>query len=224
MTTATQIIERAYGLIGFKDPGEALSGADASYALTVLNDLIDGWNTQRLYIVTIVDVATTVTGSPVTIGPSMTINVARPIKMEQGAYTRSGGVDYPLTWIERDQYAALSLKAVTSAIPEYGYYDAALPTGSIYLWPYSSTPISLHTPMQVQLTAFADLSTNYTLAPGYKRALQYSLAEELSPGLRELPVTVVKAAALARQAIKRTNTRVPVMSLGVSVPSNILVG
>lgn len=223
MTTATQIIERAYSIIGYKDAGEALSGADADYALDVLNDMIDGWTTQRLFIVSVEEVVTSVSGQTVTIGPSLTINVDRPVKMENGAFHRVNGIDYPLIWIEREQYNLISLKAVSSTIPEYGYYDAA---GKIYFYPYSTSALALHLQLQVQLNEFADLVTEYTLAPGYRKALSFSLAEELAPGLKELPQSVIRQAVLARQAIKRTNIRVPVMDLNVpySEPSNILVG
>lgn len=226
MTTANQLIERAYALLGYKDPGEALSASDADYALNALNDMIDSWTTQRLFIASVSEVVTSVSGQTVTIGPSMTINVARPVKLEQGAFVRVSGVDYHIEWIEREQYNSISLKAVSSTIPEFGYYDAAMPTGLIYLWPYSTTPIALHLQLQVQLTEFADLATDYTLAPGYRKAISYSLAEELAPGVREISAMLIKQAALARQAIKRTNARVPVMSLNVPMAeiSNILVG
>lgn len=223
MTNALQLIDRAYSLLGYKDGSEVLSSADADYGLSALNDMIDSWITQRLFIVSVEEVVTSVSGQTVTIGPSLTINVDRPVKMEQGAFHRVSGIDYPLQWIEREQYNAISLKAVSSTIPEYGYYDAA---GKIYLWPYSTTALALHLQLQVQLSEFADLSTDYTLAPGYRKALSYSLAEELAPGIKELPMSIIKQAALARNAIKRTNARVPVMDLNVpfSEPSNILVG
>lgn len=223
MTTATQIIDRAYSIIGYKDPGEALSGSDADYALDVLNDMIDGWTTQRLFIVSVEEVVTSVSGQTVTIGPGLTIDVDRPVKMENGAFHRISGTDYPLIWIDRTQYNDIQLKAVSSTIPEYGYYDAA---GKIYLWPYSTSALALHLQLQVQLSEFADLVTEYTLAPGYRKALSFSLAEELAPGLKELPQSVIRAGVLARQAIKRTNVRVPVMNLNVPYtdPSNILVG
>ena len=223
MTTASQIIDRAYSMIGFKDGGEALSSADATYALAALNDIIDSWTTQRLFIVSVQEVATSVSGQTVTIGPGLTIDVNRPIKMEQGAFTRVGGIDYPLEWITRQQYNAIALKDTSSTIPEFGYYDAA---GLIYLWPYSTSPLSLHLQLQVQLVEFADLATEYTLAPGYRKALAFTLAEEIAPGIKELSASVIRQAMLARQAIKRTNVRVPVMSLNVPYadPSNILVG
>ena len=51
MTTALQIIDRAYALLGYKAAGEALSSDDADYALDALNAMLDGWNTQSMCIV-----------------------------------------------------------------------------------------------------------------------------------------------------------------------------
>ena len=53
MTTALQIIDRAYSLIGFKAAGETLSSEDADYALDALNSMIDSWNTQEHFIVSV---------------------------------------------------------------------------------------------------------------------------------------------------------------------------
>ena len=44
--------------------------------------------------------------------------------------------------------------------------------------------------------------------------MQYSLAEELSHGLRDLPAGVAKQAFLARRAIRRVNVNVPLLNMG----------
>ena len=214
MTTALSLIDRAYALIGFKDPGEALSGADAQYALDALNDMIDGWNTQSFFIVSINEVVQTVSGLPITIGPGMMIDVPRPVEMQNGSFVRIGGVDFPIQWIDREEYNSIAYKGVTSNVPAYGYYDGNLPTGNIYLWPYSLTGAELHLQLNSNLSEFADLATDYTLAPGYRKAISYSLAEELAPGVRELPAQVAKQAFLARKAIRRTNVTVPALASG----------
>ena len=48
MTTALQIIDRAYALLGYKPAGEVLSADDADYGLQALNAMLDGWNTQAM--------------------------------------------------------------------------------------------------------------------------------------------------------------------------------
>lgn len=225
MTTAADIIDRAYSLLGFKAAGEPLSGDDADYALGVLNGMIDSWNTQRLFIVAVDEVVATTSGQTATIGPSMTFNTARPVRVENGAFSRLAGIDYSIEWIDRQTYERISLKTVTSSFPQYAYYDSEYPTGTIYFYPVPSTAIEIHIPVQIQLLTFATLATDVFLVPGYKRALEYSLAEELAPGLRPLDPQIARGAHLARRAIRRTNVDVPLLNADLrNVRFNIYSG
>jgi hypothetical protein len=213
MATASDILERAYSLIGYKDPNEPLSGADAQYGLNALNDMIDAWNTQMLYIFTITDVVATVSGLPIPIGPGLAINTARPVTMEKGSFARIQGLDYPITWLTNEQYQSIPIKDLSTSIPEYGFYDGNGPTGNIYLWPYQKTPTELHLMVRSQLASFPDLSTDVPLVQGYKSAIVYSLAEEIAPGVRELPELVARKAIIYRRAIRQSNANVPLLQL-----------
>lgn len=213
-TTAQAVINRACDLFGYKDPSESLSAADSTAFLAVLNDMIDGWNTQRLYIAAVTEIVATVSTSPITIGPGGTINVNRPVKMEDGAFIRQNGSDYQVLWMSRTDYADITNKAQTGELAYAGFYDPAIPVGSIYLWPKPAGSVELHLQLQTQLTEFANLTAAYSLAPGYRKALSYSLAEELAPGKRELPASTARIAASARRAIRRSNVVIPDLDIG----------
>jgi hypothetical protein len=215
MTTALQIIDRAYALLGYKAAGEALSSDDADYALDALNAMLDGWNTQSMCIVSADEIVGTVSGVSATVGPGLTFDTPRPVDVLTGSFTRSAGIDYPVKWIDRETYANISLKTVQSTFPQYAYYDANMPTANVYFYPAPAAPVDFHLAVQVQLTAFADLATDYPLAPGYLKALQYSLAEELAPGVKELSMMVIRTAANARRAIRRSNVVVPQLDSGI---------
>jgi hypothetical protein len=204
MATALQIINRAAELIGYKDPSETLSGADAANFLASLNDMVDGWNTSRLNVVATTTVTASVTSSPVSVGASQTLNTTRPIRIE-GGWTRVSDTDYPLEWITSGEYDAISSKSQTAEIPLKAFYLPSLPYGAIYLWPAPSGTVALHVRVMSQLSAFAALSTDYNLAPGYKKALEYSLAEEIAPGRRPLQPEIARLASNARRAIKTLN-------------------
>lgn len=226
MTTAQQIVSRAAELIGYKDADEALSGNDAANFLGALNSLVGTWNTQRLYIVTTADVSATVAASPVAIGVGQTLATARPVRIESG-YVRQNGVDYPLEWLTAAEYDAIAAKDVSTTLPTSAYYAPNVPNGAIYLYPVPSAPVELHVRVMAQLSEFANLATDYDLAPGYKRALEYSLAEELAPGRRPLDAQIARAAMNARRAIKVANFE-PVQLTGSdlsrAVLFNILTG
>ncbi len=221
MTTANDLIDRAYTILGYKDPSDALSGQDTAYALDALNDLVDTWNTDRLFIVAVSNVSASIAGNPITIGASMTFNVTRPTDVTSG-FVRINSVDYPVEWITQAEYDALPLKSTASTVAIYGYYDRGVPTGNIYLYP--ATTGTLHLQLPVQITAFADLTTDYDFAPGYRKALAYSLAEELAPGLRALDPGVARIGARARAAIRRTNSSVPQLNLEVGQITGLNVG
>lgn len=218
MTTALTIINRAYSLLGYKAAGEALGAEDTFYALDALNAMVDGWNTQRMFIVTVDDVVGTVSGVSANVGLGQTFDTVRPVTVENGAFTRLNGIDYPIEWIDRETYADISLKTVQSSFPQYAFYNNALPIGTVYFYPAPVAPVEVHLPLQVQLTAFADIATDYTLAPGYQKALEYSLAEELAPGIRPVDPPLMRIAANARRAIRRTNVEVPLLS---PMPQNV---
>lgn len=223
--SAQSLIERAYTMIGYKAAGEALSGPDIADALGVLNGMLDAWNAQRLFIVTVNEVVATVAGGTASIGPGMEFGVPRPVRIENGAFARMNGVDYPIQWIDRETYARITLKTVQSSFPQYAYYDANLPTATIFFYPVPLVPIDVHLPLQQTLQQFLDPETAYFMAPGYKRALEYSLAEELSIGYRALDPNIARLGANARRAIRRTNVDVPQMNVDLpNVRFNIYSG
>ena len=219
MANATQIIDRAYTLSGIKASGEPLSPEDAQYALDALNAMLDSWNTQGYFSPTVNEIVTTVSGLPVTIGPAMMINVDRPVTVLGGSFIRINNVDYPIEWVTREQYNEISVKNVAAPFASIGFYDQNFPTGNIYFWPYPPSGAELHLQLPFQLEVFSDLSTDYVLIPGYLKAMQYSLAEELAIGVRQIDPAIARQAMIARKAIRRTNVSVPVMSLTSSAGS-----
>lgn len=217
--TSQQIINRACEIIGYKDPDESLSSTDSTNFLGVLNDMLDGWNAQRLFIVNVGEIVQNVSGSPITIGPGGTINVTRPISVEDGSFIRINGADFAIKWIQQVEYNAIIVKSTPGTIAVYGYYQQSTPVGEIFLWPVPSSSVELHLQLQTQLVEFADLSTGYTLAQGYKKALCYSLAEELAPGRRSLDPKVERIAMASRRAIRRNNVDVPLLNMTPAGPS-----
>lgn len=224
MTTALSILNRAAEIIGYKDPDEALSGNEAANFLGVLNSMVDSWSLNRLFVYAVTELVQSVSGNPVTIGTGATLNTPRPIAIPGGGFFREGSTDYRFEMVDREQYAAFSDKASTATRPQFCYYEPSLPTGKLYFYPALAGSTELHLPAEQRLAQFAALSTDYTLAPGCKGALEYSLAEELAPGRRPLDPNVVRLAAKYRMAIERFDP--PMLETGFERPQcgNILTG
>ncbi len=216
--TARGTIQGALKLIGILDPAETMSPEDSADGLTMLNNLVDGWNLERLNIYTTSNVVASFSGASATIGPGQTINTARPVRIE-GAFYRRSNIDYPIRIIDIDEYNSIPLKSTTGSYPEVMYYTGDSPTGTVYVWPVPTASNQYYIQLQTQLTAFADLDTLYTLPQGYAKGLMYSLAVEMAALFqKEVSASVARIQINMMRILKRANVVVP--SLDLSLPDN----
>ncbi|MDF8361933.1 hypothetical protein [Achromobacter anxifer] len=215
MPRALEIINRAYQILGVKATGETLGPDEIQDGMTALNDLIDSWRTEFLYVYVVQEVihALTPNQQTVTIGPGAEIDVPVPLKLESVPFTRSSNIDYPMKVVLRPEYESIQMKTSGASYPTLVFYERNYPIGKLYFYPLPAGAYELHLFLQQQLTEFADQATEYIFPPGYRRALEYSLAEELSAGLREISPTAQRIAANARRALKRSNHITPVLNI-----------
>jgi len=207
--TARATIQGALKLIGVLDPAETMQSADSDDGLFMLNNMVDAWNLERLSIFSLTELPVTFSGASATIGPLMTVNTPRPIRIES-AFWRRSSIDYPLRVVTDQEYSDISMKS-SSGDPEVIYYDAGSPTGSVYVWPVPASTDYRITVLN-QLTAFADLDTLYDLPQGYAKALMYALAIELAPLYqKEASTTVARVYVNVMRTLKRANVVVPIL-------------
>lgn len=195
----------------------AVGGNDANASLRVLNRMLDGWRLQPHLAVSnrwlnFVWPAGVVSQ---TIGTGGDVNVERPVSIEIGSYTETGGISRPLQILTRDQYASILLKNQSGDHPAGIYYDAASPLGTAYVWPAPGAGVTANLAVRTQFTKFADLTTEYTLPDGYEAAFVPNLAVMLGPVFeRAIPPDVRADARITRAAIKRKNAQVPELTIG----------
>lgn len=209
MTTALQIIDKARTLIGVRGVGETTSADEVAECLVSLNSLVDSWRTSSLFAYAKQRVTATLPPgvNTATIGPAGTFVVTpRPIRIEGGSFYTVGELDYPIEPITSEQFNGIGLKGTGDLGPAWVYLDTAYPQGTLYFYPQAESSVSVTLLCMVQVTTFADIATDYDLAPGYQRALSYTLAEEIAADYQaKVPATVAKSALQSRRAIKRAN-------------------
>lgn len=217
MTTAAIIARAALGKLGINAPGEALRPEDGGTCLEALNRILDAWRLERLYAYATTDVTHPVVSEAqsLTIGAGGDINTTRPERFESGCYYSFGGLDYPLEPVTEAEYNAIWLKNVSALRPTLFEYSPNFPLGVIRFFPRVPAGAVLRMPVQVNLPAFASLTTEYNLPAGYERALVFTLAEEVAADYeREIPPTVARNAASSRRLLKRANHSVPQLTVG----------
>ena len=229
MTTALDLITEAAELAGILGSGETLSGNDADTCLRSLNNMIDAWNVERLALYTVQESTLSTASGSFTIGSGGSINVARPVKLEDDCYFRSSGQDYPLVQMSAEQYSQLAEKSLATGWPTHIYFDAQVPLATCYLWPQQTSAIELHIRYAQPLTEYATLSTDYDLPPGYRKAISCNLSVELNSGKfpRAIEPRRLQIAASSKRNIKRINRpaiRLQLPSVMVGNQSNIIQG
>lgn len=216
MTTALDIITGAAKLLGVIYKTEALAADEANDGLIALNDMLDTWSNDDVSTISYTLENFPLTGaSSYTIGSGGAFNTSRPINIVT-AVIRLSSVDYPLRIITQEQYQTeISVKSLTSPIPEYLTYDNGYPLGTIKMFAIPTSGSTLYLQSNKPLSNLSALTTSVDLPPGWKRALKYNLAIDLSfeYGV-DIPAKVEKIAATSLGAIKRAtaiNNAMPFM-------------
>jgi hypothetical protein len=200
----SEIIDDAFTMAGRKALGQALDGDTQGYGLRRLNQLIDSWSAQGIYIPFSTEIVQSVTGSPITIGTGGTINVTRPNFVRNITYFKIGGISYPIEWVNQENFNRIQIREIDT-IPCYGWYEEGLPLGNLHFYP-RPTNNELHLRIDATLPAFADYDTDYDIVAGYRNALVYTMAEIACEGVKNVPDDIARKAANARNTIKTNNT------------------
>lgn len=233
-TTANDLITKAFQEIGVYGAAETPTANDAADGLTRLNWMLQSWSLQPGTIPVIAREVFTLTsgkggpGNPYTIGTGGDFNTDRPPYIDSVGLVQNYGtsteVEIPRGMFTNDAWEANQVKQMPNAMFTNLFYQPTYSTGlgSIYLWPIPNTTqyrIALYLPKQ--LTAFADLSTSYTLPPGLDEALLYNLAWRLSkPYGRPIDPDLKAQARAALANFKRGNVKLTDLPTDQALTSN----
>lgn len=218
--TGQTLVTLALQEIGVLGSAETADANDAEDARQRLNLLIDELflDRQWLHRVTRVEKTLTAATASYTIGSGGSINTVRPIWIDSAFLvldtSASPETEIPIEVFTDQRWQAIAQKDLTSRLVQGIYYDHnwSAGLGVVYVWPVptvSTTQLVLNVP-GTSVTEFADLTTDYTFAPGYKSALVANLAKRLcrlfgAPLPPELQEWAVESVA----RVKRANTRIP---------------
>lgn len=185
--------------------------------------MVDGWKLNTLTMVSRLRTVKALTSGTAsyTIGSGGAINIARPDKIEQAGLildnTASTLYERPLPIFTDYEWADVRQKALSTNILYGIFYDRAFSAGlgTVYVYPVPNVnTLSLVLYASQATTTFADLTTDYSLPPGYEDAMFYNLCVRLAGeyGKRLDPDGVI--VTLARTSIgdlQAANVRMPIL-------------
>lgn len=190
---ALDIIQDAYERLNRLSPGETLGADEADFGFRRLNVLVDELSAQRQFLFSNILTSSAQTGN-ITLGSFPWTAIA------PGSEIIGATVDgWPMVPLTMAQYQALQQPTQTG-LPAYYVPDGY---SMVYLYPVATgQTIQLLTLSGV--SAFADLTTTYTVPDGYKAALGAALAVRMAPVvLGRLPPELVRAEAKAVSAVTK---------------------
>jgi hypothetical protein len=214
MATAYDIITSALRLINVMASGEQTPIAMANESLSVLNDMIDGWNAERLAIFTTrTDDFPFVLGQQsYTMGAGGDFNVPRPARIDAMStiqLTNPGNpVEIPIAMYSvEDWQTQVPVKNVQGSIPLICYDDGGFPLRTLNFWPIPiDQPNAVRIYSWQALTQPANLASQMAFPPGYKEAFRYNLAVALSAEFAStLSPTVAAIAVSSKARLKSMN-------------------
>lgn len=220
--TANTIIRLALKELGVRSPVETPSAVQAQDALVLLNLMVDSWRLERSWLFTVSRVTKTLSANVAsyTIGTGASINTVRPDFAPEHAglildIAAATPIEESIEVITDQRWQGIVQKTLTAALSLGVYFDFGFDaSGYAKIWPWpipnvSSTQLVLYLPTQ-SVVQFANLSTNYLLAPGYGDALYLNLARKLSTGYgRPLTGELITQAVEAKERVERANSRTP---------------
>jgi len=136
----------------------------------------------------------------------------------------NGGLDYPVSVLNIEQYEMIGLKTLNGPWPKAVYYEPTETLGNIYVWPNPSQG-EMHIFVDQIFQQFVSINDTINLPQGYAMALRWCLAERLMPMYGKASQTQIaminKFAAQGKSTVKRTNMRPPIVS---TYADSLLVG
>lgn len=231
MDTVGGIVRSALRKAGVLAAGEPLSPDDGGDALEAFVLMVDGWTNESLLIPVLSTLEVPlipgqseytfgeVTGTP----PNNHVQTPRPERIITAFIRDRYNTDYIQEIIDTETFARISRKGNESR-PSRFYYRKSWPLNTIFFesTPYADEVLHLEViqPLSGVLPA-ASLQEVISLPPGYKRALIYNLAIEISDeyGKAVTPATATIAAE-SKKWLKRNNYRTLVLGMDRAAVTN----
>ena len=187
MATVNDLIIRAMQIIGALSTGQTPSSDDANVCFLNLNEMIDGWNTERLNLY----VPSSFSGNLVNAQQSYAIGPAAAdfpttnslILIQTAALVTVTGqtIRTPIAILNSEEWARLTEKGLTGYQPDKMWCDYAFPISNMLFHPIPNRAVAIELYIWNILAQFVNLTDTVSFRPGYYEALAYNLALKIAP-------------------------------------------
>lgn len=209
--SAMALIASAMRLIGVLASGETPQLSEANDALSVLNQMLDSWNADRLsvYTTTASDFALVQGKQTYTLGSGGFWDTNRPAKIDAMSViltsNPSNPIEIPIPMYSVDDWQTkVPVKSVNGSFPTVCYDDGGFPLRTLSMWPIPTQVNNFRIYAWQPLPILVNLQSTVTYPPGYAEGLRYNLAVRLGAEFGEEVAPIVQSIALSSLARLKT--------------------
>lgn len=198
--TRDSLITMALRKLAVIPSGGSLTNSQISDTADSLNGIIKAFQADGMALWKVASQTfTTVSGtSSYTVGPSLTINIPKPLRIIQAASTLSGGVNSSLNVINRYDFNELPQGSTVTGDPVNLYYQPLRISGVIKLWPTPDDSTTVITFQYVSPYEDVDFGNeDFDFPSEWMMAIVYTLAWVMAP---EYGVPILDRQQLQKEA------------------------
>jgi len=188
---------------------ETIQSEDLAVATTILAQMLDAWQAERLYVFAIQRMlfVPAMLKQTYTLGTNGDFNAPRPARITRyGVVNLSNPIqplELPLDSLTEAQWASIPVKNIASAIPQRVWDDQQFPSRNLNFWPVPNVAVNFTVYQWAALTTWPDYVTDVEFPPGYFEAIRYSLAIRLGPAFDASAKVTPLLIGLANNAVER---------------------
>jgi hypothetical protein len=192
MTTALQLVTRAFQKAGVLFKTDAPTADEANDAFSDLNNMIASWSnsTNCVYALTTETFNLVAGQADYTWGYGGNFNSIRPINIQTITVNYPSGVSLPVELITDQNYSLIPLKTI-QGVPEVANISNGYNFNNVTFYPVPSQAFTVTTQSEKQLPVIPNLASEISFPPGWEHALIHNLAVIIAPEYGvEAPQTV----------------------------------
>ncbi len=170
-----KILQRAFRIIGVIGPGRILSAAQIAQGSQVLNEMIQSWSGDNIFLWSLKKLSTTTAANTIT---KSLAALNPPVLDVEKAFVIDGSDELPLRQLSWREYNDINDKDMTGRPQAFAVGSETVPT--LYFWPKPDDVYTINLLAPTKLADYDSSLAETDFAVQWEKAMAYGIAADLA--------------------------------------------